>query len=235
MIHRRQSEPRPGSSARAFTLIEIVVALTILAVVMAIAIPTLKGLDQDEKLRAPIKQLAEIVQEARTHAMREGRSYQIVFEREGIHASPSMFPFEKRDEFLKFLEEMRTPPRPEEIERLQAERQNVQREQVANARTVEELPGEKRESEEPPLFKMPWTVTIPIPEGTECEVLMWGDGEWDLIEGDKMRRWTFQPTGMANPARVRLRKEGTEIEGGFDLLTGELVRERTHVAAPSAP
>ena len=231
MIHRRQSEPQPGSSARAFTLIEIVVALTIVAVVLAIAIPTLQGLDRDEKLRAPMKQLAEMVQDARDHAMREGRSYQIVFEHQGIHASPSMFPFEKRDEFLKFLEEMRTPPRPEEIERLQAERQNVQRQEVENARPTEEHPGESRE--EPPLFKLPWTVTLPIPEGTECEVLMWGDGEWDVIEGDQMRRWTFQPTGMANPAHVRLRTGGTEIEGGFDLLTGELVRERTRVPATS--
>jgi prepilin-type N-terminal cleavage/methylation domain-containing protein len=226
MIQRRQSEPQLGSSAHAFTLIEIVVALTIIAIVLTIAIPTLKGLDQDEKLRAPITQLAEMVQDARDHAMREGRAYQIVFEREGIHASPSMFPFEKRDEFLKFLEEMRTPPRPEEIERLKAERANVQRQEVVNARAQEELPGEIR-ADEPPLFKMPWTVTLPIPEGTECEVLMWGDGEWDVIEGDKMRRWTFQPTGMANPARVRFRSGETELESGFDLLTGELVRERT--------
>lgn len=229
MIDHRKSEPQLGSNARAFTLIEIIVALTVIAVAMAVAIPTLKGLDQDEKARAPIKQLAEVVQEARSRAMREGRSYQIVFEREGIHASPAMFPFERRDEFLKFLEEMRTPPRPEEIERLQAERQQVQRDEVINARPQEEHPGEKRE--EAPLFKMPWTVTIPIPERTECELLMWGDGEWDLIEGDKMRRWTFQPTGMANPARVRLRTRGAEMEAGFDLLTGELVGERTRVAA----
>src|SRR5687768_4856640 len=111
MIDIPKSEPQLGSKASAFTLIEIVVALTVIAVAMAIAIPTLKGLDQDERTRAPLKQLAEIVQEARRHAMREGRPFQIVFEREGIHASPSMFPFEKRDEFLKFLEEMRTPPR----------------------------------------------------------------------------------------------------------------------------
>ena len=227
MIDTRKSEPQLGSKACAFTLIEIVVALTVIAVAMAVAIPTLKGLDQDERTRAPLKQLAEIVQEARSQAMREGRPFQIVFEREGIHASPSMFPFEKRDEFLKFLEEMRTPPRPEEIERLQAERQEVQRQEVINARPTEQLPGEKRD--DPPLFRLPWTVTIPIAEGTECEVLMWGDGEWDVIEGDKMRRWTFQPTGMANPARVRLRTGEAEIEAGFDLLTGELVGERRRI------
>jgi hypothetical protein len=34
------------------------------------------------------------VQQTRQRAMREGRSYQIVIEREGIHASRTMFPFE---------------------------------------------------------------------------------------------------------------------------------------------
>jgi hypothetical protein len=55
---------------------------------------------------------------------------------------------------------------------------------------------------------------------------MWGDGEWDLIEADELRRWVFQPSGMASPARVRLRTGDLELEAGFDLLTGELTRER---------
>ena len=145
--------------------------------------------------------------------MREHRSYQIVFEHEGIHASPAMYPYEKREDFLKHLEEMRTPPRIEVIQR------------VVMQRTGEET------QDEPPRFQPPWTVTIPLPPKTECEVLMWGDGEWDAIEGEKMRRWVFQPTGMANPARVRLRTEAAELETGFDLLTGELIGERTRLAA----
>ena len=175
--------------------------------------PTVKGLGRDEAARAPIKTLAVVVQEARLRAMREHRSYQIVFEHEGIHASPAMYPYEKREDFLKHLEEMRTPPRIEVIQR------------VVMQRSGEET------ADEPPRFQPPWTVTIPLPPKTECEVLMWGDGEWDLIEGEKMRRWVFQPTGMANPARVRLRTEAAELEAGFDLLTGELTGERTRLAA----
>jgi prepilin-type N-terminal cleavage/methylation domain-containing protein len=210
--------------ACAFTLIEVVVALTILAVVAAIAIPTLKGLDADEKARAPIRELAELVQQVRQRAMREGRSYQIVFEREGIHASRALFPFDNRDEFLKFLEELRTPPRHEGIERTTVQRTEVVREHSNDAGPIE---NQAEKPEEEPHWVPPWTVTIPIAEGTECEVLMWGDGEWDLIDGGKMRRWVFQPTGMANPARIRLRSAAVELEAGFDVLTGELVGERT--------
>jgi len=216
-------ETSVGSRVQAFTLIEVVVSLTILAVVAAIAIPTLKGLNADEKAREPMRELADLVQQTRQRAMREGRSYQIVIEREGIHASRTMFPFETRDEFLKFLEELRTPPRPETFERTTVQRTEVEREQTNNVGPVD---AESEKNEEEPHWVPPWTVTIPIEEGTKCEVLMWGDGEWDVIEGGKMRRWVFQPTGMANPARIRLRNETVELEAGFDVLTGELVGER---------
>ena len=40
------------------------------------------------------------------------------------------------------------------------------------------------------------------------------------------QRWVFQPGGMANPARIRLRTAVAELEAGFDALTGELTGER---------
>lgn len=212
---------------RGFTLVEIVVSLTIITIVLAVAIPTVKGLTRDEAARAPIKTLAEIVQEARHRAMREGLPYQIVFEREGIHASPATYPYEKRDEFLAELETMRTPPPEESIERVVVEQAGVQREEMVNGRPVETAPVAQQQA---PAWEMPWTVSIPLELGTECEVLMWGDGGWDLIEGEKMRRWVFQPSGIANPARVRLRSGGLQLEAGFDVLTGEMTSESARAA-----
>lgn len=217
-----------GSAAtrwvRAFTLIEIVVALTIIAVITAVAVPTINGLQREEQARAPIKTLAEMVQEVRHRAMRERWAHQIVFEREGIHASPSMYPYERREEFLKQLEEMRTPPVLDAMERAAMERAEITREETVNRRPVENAAGNA--PAEPRGFEMPWTLTIPLEQETECEVLMWGDGEWDLVESEEMRRWVFQPSGMASPARVRLRTGDLELEAGFDVLIGELVAER---------
>jgi prepilin-type N-terminal cleavage/methylation domain-containing protein len=229
MISPKHPKPSAGHRKGAFTLIEIVVALTILAVIAAVAIPTLKGLNQEEKARAPIQTLAEVVQEVRQRAMRERRAYQIVFEREGIHASPAMYPYDKREEFLKQLEEMRTPPIVEPIERIGPQRVEVERQGVENGRPLEEAPVA---AEEPTDFEMPWTVTIPLDPETECEVLMWGDGEWDVVDGEKMRRWVFQPSGMASPASVRLRSGAAKLEATFDLLTGELTAERSRKNYP---
>ena len=202
---------------RAFTLIEIVVALTIIAVISSIAIPTLRGLEKDEKIRGQLKGLAELVQDVRERAIKERRAYQIVFEKDGFHASEVTYPFEKRSEFLKYFEEMRTPPPITVIERT-----DVQRQEIENATAPEDLTASEMTSE----FAPPWTASIPLNEETECDVLMWGDGEWDLVEGEKIRRWVFQPTGMANPLSVRLRTGDLELEGRFDILTGELIGQR---------
>lgn len=229
MIHSRNSEPPAGSRRRAFTLIEIVVSLTIIAVIAAVAIPTLKGINQDEKAREPIKTLADVVQQVRERAMRERRSYQMVFEHDGIHASPAMYPYEKREEFLKHLEELRMPPRVDPAQREGVQQMGVDRQQIANGSRPQQEPA-AAEPEEPPV-EAPWTVTIPLALETECQVLMWGDGEWDVLDGDKMRRWVFQPSGMASPARIRLRTGAAEREAEFDLLTGELTGERTGIAS----
>jgi prepilin-type N-terminal cleavage/methylation domain-containing protein len=218
----KQSEPSACFRDPAFTLIEIVVALTIVAVVAAVAIPTVKGLEQDEKIRAPIKTLGEVVQQVRERAMRERKAYQIVFEHEGIHATAAMYPYEKREEYLEHLEELEAPPPKEIIARVEVQRQEVDgRPQADTAGTAEEEPRKK---------ERPWTVTIPLKDGMECEVLMWGDGDWDRIEGEKMRRWVFQPSGMANPARVRLHTGGLLLETAFDVLTGEMTAEKNRTA-----
>jgi prepilin-type N-terminal cleavage/methylation domain-containing protein len=214
MTQATNSGPPGGPVGRAFTLVEIVVSLTIIAVIACVAIPTMKGLKRDEQTRQPIASLAEIVQEARHRAMRERRSYQIVFEPEGIHASPAMYPYGKREDFLKALDELRHPPPVETIERTEVERDED---------------GKKVKPKKP---ELPWTASIALETGMECGVLMWGDGEWDVLDGGKMRRWVFQPAGMANPARIRLRNSegGPEREAEFDTLTGEVIAERTRLA-----
>ena len=80
---------------------------------------------------------------------------------------------------------------------------------------------------------MPWTLTLPM-DKMKCEVLIWGDGEWDPLEGDRMRRWVFQANGMASPAKVRLSVGATQLEAAFDTLTGEMTGERTQPTRATA-
>ncbi len=231
MIQVCSSGPPGGFRRGAFTLIEIIIAMTIIAVIAAIAVPTLKGLHNEEQARAPLVALAELVQEVRTRVRHERRPYQIIFEREGVHAIPGNRSFAKRDEFLKFLEELRTPP---EITSFEREQPVITEPSAglpaapagAGARSPKAQPGEPSAGRPPPP-ELPWTGSLSLDKGLTCEVLMWGDGEWEVIEGDRLRRWVFQITGMANPGRVRFLNGPTQLEAGFDILTGEMTGEQS--------
>lgn len=223
----------PCSGRRgAFTLIEIVVALTVVSVIAAVAIPTLKGLNRSEQARAPVQALAELVQEVRNRAVREGRAYQIVFERGGMHAMAGSRTFNRREDLIEHLKELRTPPVITVTEKQLPDRPEVVREAPASTSfsasqamkpMAPQNPGEP--SPEAPEIEMPWCESIPLDLKTVCAVLLWGDPEWDSMEGDKLRTWVFQPTGMISPARVRLQDAGQELEAAFDPMTGELTAE----------
>ncbi|MDB6136473.1 MAG: hypothetical protein JWM59_4716 [Verrucomicrobiales bacterium] len=242
MIRRSQGGPRSGDRRGGFTLIEIIIAMTIIAVIAAVAVPTLQGLNDGEKARAPLTALADMVQEVRGRAMREHRQYEIIFERGGIHAVPGNRDFLKRDEFLKWLEELRTPPAITEYERQEPEPgPAVERVEAAQPQGVRPLTSKAgpadndkdkpadndKNKDKPRAPEMPWNLTIAMENGTKPGVLFWGDGEWDDLQDGRVRRWVFQPNGMASPVQVRFTTGGTELEGAFDLLTGELVRERS--------
>lgn len=284
----------PRDRRQAFTLIEIIVALTIIAVIAAVAIPTIKGIREEEKARQPVTAMADLVQEVRQRAMQERRPYQIVFEREGVHACADSFPFSKREDFLKYLEDQRQPPEDNGFLRQEPERLTGGPTELARAAAAagfansmntaglgggagafsagsmggasaayprpitpedpvisyeEYSAAQSRERDkaredqavvedsasltpaEPaaPTTDGPWIVSIPLPEKTACEVLLWGDGEWEEIEGDKIRRWVFQPSGVTSPARIRLRSEQTEMEASFDPITGEISSEKSRL------
>lgn len=220
------------SRARAFTLIEIIVAMAIIALIASVAVPTLKGLQEDETTRAPLAALAALVQDVRQRALREHRPFEIVLERSGLHAIPGNRSFPKRDDFLLYLEELRTPPpssnliEPSLPEVADSPKPRpVAGPGISTSKPPEPTPNAPALLHPPP--DLPWTATIPLAQNFTCEVLLWGDPEWDLLEGEHLRRWVFQPNGMADPLQIRLTSGGTTLEATFDLLTGELTRQRS--------
>ncbi len=229
MPGKNQCRLQGGLGRHAFTLIEIIVAMTIIAVIAAVAIPTLKGLNEDEQRRAILVSIAEMVQTVRDRAMQERHPYEIVLEQGGLHAIPGNRSFYKREEFLEYLEKLRTPPVISDIARATMETTNVARNVPAPGAGAAPLPNQSTEgtglAQGPQSPEMPWTRTIIMEGAMKCQVLMWGDGEWDDLSGERIRCWVFQPNGMASPARLRLLSGGMELEAAFDVLTGEMTGE----------
>jgi len=81
---------RPVAS-RAFTLVEIIIAVSILVVVLMMAIPSLSGVIADRKLRASLDEFNKLVHEAQDRSVNEHRPYLIVWSSKDIFVQAEAF------------------------------------------------------------------------------------------------------------------------------------------------
>ena len=76
---------------RAFTLIEIIIAVAIMTVVLAMAVPALDGVYADRKLRASLDRFNNLVREAQERSVSEHRAYLIVWGDNDVFVQPEAF------------------------------------------------------------------------------------------------------------------------------------------------
>ncbi|HUF61919.1 MAG TPA: prepilin-type N-terminal cleavage/methylation domain-containing protein [Verrucomicrobiales bacterium] len=231
---------RTGSgraALRAFTLIEIAVALAVVVIIVGLAYPSMKGLREERAAREPLTRLEEMVRSMRDRAMSEGRPYQIVFFSGGFVGSRLVDPYLNPEELLAHLESMEKQ-REERRSFLRAEWKRMEVERIGKRAAdagdegeagtgneeavVLERAGEVLERE-----RMEW---FRLEEKTGCELRHWGEEEWRGLDmAGTMVRWVFQPSGLAYPASARFRRGATVVEGSFRSLTGELYDEKIYV------
>lgn len=72
----------PNGSRRGFTLMEIVIATVILGLLMAVAMPAMKGMNEKNKLRSDARELVSLIKLARTEAVFNERTTQIFLDLE---------------------------------------------------------------------------------------------------------------------------------------------------------
>ena len=85
------------SSRRAFTLIEMMLALAIAIAVVVLAIPNMRGVSRERRLRETFERFDELARKAQLNAVRQQRPWSISWEQDRIVLQPD-------------------DPRPEEIE-----------------------------------------------------------------------------------------------------------------------
>ncbi|MEP7014184.1 MAG: hypothetical protein ABI925_01970, partial [Verrucomicrobiota bacterium] len=78
---------RPGTD-RAFTLLEIILAVAIMMVLLLLAVPSLTGVLSDKKLRRSLDGFNALVREAQERSVTEHRPYLIVWHDKGISLRP---------------------------------------------------------------------------------------------------------------------------------------------------
>lgn len=217
----RHSSFRAGGGG--FTLVEIVIALTILIIIAAATIPTFKGLRAEQQAREPVERLTRMAKEARLRAMREKRPYQIVFHSSGFTASRYLSPYlqlAELNDFLIQVEQKALEPPPEEdlANESNASRPTGTGDQIIYTKTA----GGAEKFED-------WVDDYKLPEGMHYTVQYWYDLEPAQIDGDVVKLWVFQPSGICLPLTVHLENEAVVLNIDYGALTADIIKESSEV------
>jgi type II secretory pathway pseudopilin PulG len=211
---------RAAPLGEAFTLIEIVLVLTILALITAAAVPSVRGYQEEQIAREPIAALAKMAKEVRLKAMQDKRPYQIAFTSKSFAATRYLSPYLQLAQLDDFMQRI-------EVEAQQKAEAGAT-DEVEQAQAAKDTFGGTGSSASgapaPPVFKE-WTQTQTLPEDTTYGIQFWYEAEPTAIEGDLVRLWVFQPTGIVSPLTLNLNHAGHVVTVTFSALTADIVKE----------
>ena len=77
--------------SRAFTLVEIVIAVAIMATLLLLAVPSLEGVLADRRLHASLDGFNNLVRQAQERSVSEHRAYLIVWTDKNVFVQPEAF------------------------------------------------------------------------------------------------------------------------------------------------
>ncbi len=204
-------------SSRGFTLVEVVIAITVVAILTGLAVPAIDGVQRERNAREPVTELVLLAREVRGRAMAEQRPYQIVFDNEGFRASRFFNPYGGREEFETLREELKQIELRDEI---------IEASESRGIALEETVPDPARERVEEGIR---FIKEYEIGSDLQVSLRFWDDTQWTVMAGSEYRRWIFQPSGMCEPMRVRVEAEKSFFEVEFHPLTADVKSERSWV------
>ena len=208
----------PPRQIDGFTLVEIVISLTIIIVIAAGAVPMFRGLREEQLAREPIIELVRLAKETRIRAMREKRPYQVAFYQGGFVASRYFSPYFQLSELNTFLSEEETGSR-----RLNPNADDSDSDLDAGA-------GETPKTSLPmapagPKLDDNWEQHYDLPQDVQYTLKFWSDTAETPITGEVVKLWVFQPTGISVPLKLHLDRQSATFDVEFGALTADITRE----------
>lgn len=217
-MHRRGEEAKPSAFRSGFTLVEIVISLTIIIVIAAGAVPMFRGLREEQLAREPIIELVHMAKEARIRAMREKRPYQVAFYQGGFVASRYFSPYLQLSELTTFLQEEESG-----VRRLNPNADDNDSDLDAGA-------GEAPKTALPlaptaPKLNDNWEEHYTLPQDVQFSLKFWHDTQETPVVGEIVKLWVFQPTGICVPLKLHLDRQSASFDVEFGALTADITRE----------
>lgn len=211
--HRSRAGGLGGESG--FTLIEIIIALTIVAVITAGSMPLLKSIRDERLAREPVAALVKLAREARFRAMTEKRPYQVVLHATGFTASRYSNPYLTRAELIELIETSKNPP---------AEQPQIEKNDLENGGGLTKT-TQLTLAPPPPKYDEHWTDNYEAPADMKLAMQFWFDTDVTHLEGDMVKLWVFQPSGVCQPLKVHVERESATFDVEFAALTADIVKE----------
>lgn len=218
LLHSAIPSPQFNSG---FTLVEIVIALTIVVIITAAAIPSFRGLRDEQLAREPVAELVRMAKQARLKAMQEKRPYQIAFYSGGFTASRHFNPYLQLSELREFLEMAEQGITMDRGQPLNTDTEPDDGDSQANTELPLAPPAPKLDDQ--------WTLNYELPQDTTYSVQFWYDLEPLHLEGELVTLWVFQSSGICQPLTVFMNRDSATFEVEFGALTADIVREVTDI------
>jgi prepilin-type N-terminal cleavage/methylation domain-containing protein len=217
----------------AFTLIEVVIVMAILAVLAASMVPTLKGVQNERIAREPITELTRLAKEARLRAIKERRPYQVALSAQGFTATRYFDPYLSAAHLAEFL--MASDQAETEAPSAE-ERATKQLEDEAAEREMLKADGSQADTLKKPQTTGPvdpasipkvveWTERYTLPEGTTYSVQWWHEQQPTPVAGELVKLWVFQPSGICEPLKISIQRESVVYDVEYSSLTVDIVKE----------
>jgi len=217
MILETGKQSRRLKISPGFTLVELVIVLSVLVLLGATAVPAIDGVMNERRAREPVSSLLLMAREVRNRAMAEQRPYQIAFDSDGFRAALYFNPYGGREEFDKLQQLIKEQQARDEIAEASQKR----------GISLEEIPPDPRL--ETARAGLNYTNSYQIPDGIRYQLRSWKDTEWLNMEGATFRRWVFQPSGMCDPLKIQFQSDNAFFEVEFHPLTADLKSETSWV------